>query len=189
MTAWTVLSRTTTLPTRTTDAAGRWGARRSRRAHVVVLGSLALVAALLVAAVVLLLVDQHHESSVASARIDGEQASRDLVAQVLTYDARTIDADSARVKGLLTGSFRDDFGTLLDQVIVPRAREAHIATQATVTASSVVRAEPNEVTTLLFVNQQTTSTSSPTPAVSGSRVRATVVASDAGWKVSAIDPV
>jgi Mce-associated membrane protein len=177
------------VPQRSVDAVARRGSRLSHRGRVSTLVVLGVVAAALLVGVIALGVVHQRNEEIGVARGEGQQAAESLTTQVLSYNAPTIDQDAARAKGLLAGGFQDEFGSLLDQVIVPRAREGAVRTHATVTGSAVVSAQPGALTALLFVNQETTSNQSPTPVVSGSRVRVTVVQEDGEWKVSELSPV
>ena len=57
----------------------------------------------------------------AAARRDGSQA-RTSIEQMLSYNYKTIDAQSAQIEGLLTGSFKTEFATAMDRTRSSRWR-------------------------------------------------------------------
>ncbi|ORI28809.1 hypothetical protein BH686_00760 [Rhodococcus erythropolis] len=109
--------------------------------------------------------------------------------QVLSYDFNTVDTQFASAVDNLTGKFRDDFAELSSGVIIPAAHRDSIITVAEVVESSVVNADANDVTLLLFLNQSTTSTKYEGPRLDGSRVRVTMTDADGSWLISDITPV
>jgi len=122
----------------------------------------------------------------------GEQARKDVVAhveQLLSYDYRDIEDDLAREREWLTGSFADDYTSLVSDEIAPAARKVKVVTEARVSASGVVSAEHDEVELLLFVNVTTRSSELAQPRVSGSRLAVTAKYVDGEWRISALEPV
>lgn len=122
----------------------------------------------------------------------GEQARKDVVAhveQLLSYDYRDIEDDLAREREWLTGSFADDYTSLVTDEIAPAAKKVKVVTDARVSASGVVSAEHHEVELLLFVNVTTRSSELAQPRVSGSRLAVTAKYVDGAWRISALEPV
>lgn len=121
-----------------------------RRAVTMTAGVLAVVVA--VAAVVVHLVVVRPAQQIEQARADGLAAARTLTEQVLSYQPASRDADLARARGLVTGDFGRQFGTVLDSVVGP-ALDRGVGTRTTVTRAGVVDAQSDRVTTLLYLTQ------------------------------------
>lgn len=162
--------------------AGRGEARRSTTA-LVVLGVVVVVLGLAVGG--LWWLDQRN-SRTAIARDAALQVAREQVVPVLSYDFHHVDADVQRAGAALTGQFREEFLAEANQTTVPAAREQQIVTQATVIAASVVRADPDQVVVLLFVNQNTRSSQSETVQLSAHRIQLTMSRVDQRWLISGL---
>ncbi|KXT57261.1 hypothetical protein Y710_09150 [Gordonia sp. QH-12] len=122
------------------------------------------------------------QSALASARRD--------VPELLSYDYRTIDqAFPKSAKKLLTGKFLTEYTELGASVVQPAAKRDAIVTKADVVEASVVAAEEDSVTVLLFVNQTTTSKDLEGPRLDGSRVRVHMTKDGDSWKISEFVPV
>ncbi|MGY4101943.1 hypothetical protein ACW2Q0_20690 [Nocardia sp. R16R-3T] len=127
--------------------------------------------------------------AVTTAVREARDSAQSRVPKVLSYDFNTVDTEFPTATQNLTGKFHDDFGKLVTSVIIPAAHRDSIVTKATIVGAAVVSAGQDEVTLLLFLNQETTSTKYQGPRLDGSRVRVTM-ARDAGtWLVSDITPV
>jgi Mce-associated membrane protein len=101
--------------------------------------------------------------------------------QLLSYHHRRLDGDFAQSTKLLTDAFVREYTRATDEVREQALRDEAVI-KASVVASSVVSAEPEEVKTLLFVNQLTT-TGSGRPSIDLNRVELTLVESDGRWLV------
>jgi Mce-associated membrane protein len=125
--------------------------------------------------------------------LEGGEAARRTVAthveQLLSYDYRGIEADLERERAWLTGSFADDYASLVTEEIAPAAAKVKVVTEATVTASGVTSADHDEVVVLVFVNVTTRSSELDQPRVSGSRLSVTAKYVDGEWRISALEPV
>jgi Mce-associated membrane protein len=152
------------------------------------------VATLLVAVVVvvlalaagLLTVRARGADRVEQARTQATAAAEATAVDLLSYDYRHLDRDFARARAELTGGFADDYATTTKTVVRPTAEQVKAVVKADVAASSVVRAGPNQVVVLLFVNQTTTSTRLDGPKVDLNRVRMTLDRVDGHWLVSQV---
>jgi Mce-associated membrane protein len=164
-------------------AGGPGDPRRSRKALI----ALAVVVAMLALAVAGLWWLDHRYNRSESARDAALQAAREQVVPVLSYDFHSIDADLQRAGAALTGQFREEFLTVANQITAPAAREQQITTRATVIASSVVRADPEQVVVLLFVNQHTSSSQSEAVQLSAHRIQLTMSRVDDRWLISELE--
>jgi Mce-associated membrane protein len=109
-----------------------------------------------------------------------ETAAQDA-AQIFTTSWRTYDAHLARVSALMT----EDFAAQYDSSAAPvRAQmvTSRTRTSTKVAASAVVRATPDQVLALLFLDQRTTTGGGP-PSYDSRRALLTMVHTDQGWLV------
>ncbi|MBF6149553.1 hypothetical protein [Nocardia nova] len=127
--------------------------------------------------------------AVAAAERQARDSAQTRVPKVLSYDFNTVDSEFPTATQNLTGKFRDDFGKLGTSVIIPAAHRDAIVTKATIVGTAVVSASRDEVTLLLFLNQETTSTKYQGPRLDGSRVRVTMTRDSGTWLISDITPV
>jgi len=154
---------------------------------------LVVVAALLVllvaglATVAVLLYRVREADGVDRARREAVAAARSHAQVVLSYDHRRLDRDFARAERVLTGRFKREYARTTGTVVRPSAEQYDVVVAAQVVSASVVRADADEVVTLLYVNQTTTSTRLEGPEVDLNRVRMTLVERDGRWLVSALD--
>lgn len=133
--------------------------------------------------------DVSDHRAVAAAVREARDSAQTRVPKVLSYDFHTVDAEFSTTPQNLTGKFRDDFGKLGASVIIPAAHRDSIVTKATVVGTAVVSSGKDEVTLLMFLNQETTSTKYQGPRLDGSRVRVTMARASGTWLISDITPV
>lgn len=165
------------------EAAERRPARfRVTRLTVALLGA----ATVLTVAVALLGWDLTRMDARANAREAGQVVATESMETILSYDHAHYDKGVAAAKTLMTGEFAKKYA---DTVATVRSRvlETGSVVKAEVVASSVVSAEPDEVRTLLFVNQTTTGKQVQEPRVDLNRVVVTLVREDDAWLVSDVD--
>lgn len=127
-------------------------------------------------------------TAAADARSDALAAAKSRVPDLLSYENATLEDDLARALDQTTGSFADDYGTILTDVVTPTATERKISTSASVSAAGVVRGDRDEVVVLLFLTQTTTAADAGT-SVSGSRVEVTMTRDGTTWKIAGLKPV
>jgi Mce-associated membrane protein len=111
------------------------------------------------------------------------------VADILSYTPENVSADLPAETAYLTGSFKDEFTQLVDEVIAPAATRDSVTTSAEVVSSAVVSADAQQMVTLMFVNLTTDSAQLPEARVSGSRLRVTLSEVGGDWLISGLDPV
>jgi Mce-associated membrane protein len=156
--------------------------RAATRRRIVVGLASAVVVALAVAAGVLGW-KWHQAAALAQDRKAASTAARTAVADVLSYDYRTLDADLARGQRGLAPGFRQEYARVVATSVRPVAVKQQVVTTATVPAVSVVSATRGSVEVLMFVDQLTTSTEAKN-VVNVSRVQVTMVRSGDRWLVS-----
>jgi Mce-associated membrane protein len=130
----------------------------------------------------------HLAAATAEARADALAAAKTRVPALLSYDKASLDHDLDRAIEQTTGSFTDDYRTILTDVVKPTAARRGISTTALVSAAGVVSGNRDEVVVLVFLTQTTTARGDHS-AVSGSRVEVTLKRSGNDWKIAGLKPV
>jgi Mce-associated membrane protein len=162
--------------------------RRTDWAKVVAYGLLpvlALVSAL--AAGYLKYVDNSVRDA-AAARVESMQAAKDSTIAMLSYQPDTVDAQLNSARDLLTGSFKGSYTSLINDVVIPGAKQQQISAVATVPRAASVSAEPNHAVVLVFVNQ-TVVVGTEAPTDTASSVRVTLDKQGDNWLISEFQPV
>ncbi|GAB3448540.1 hypothetical protein GCM10027517_33680 [Phycicoccus ginsengisoli] len=129
------------------------------------------------------------QDAAAQDRLDRAAASqaRTSVEQLLSYDYKTIDRQAAQVEGLLTGSFKGEFTSAMDDTIKPMAVKNQTVVQARVSDVGVMSSSPTTVKVLAFVNQARVGADQKQPVVDQNRVIATMTKVGDRWLVSRVD--
>jgi Mce-associated membrane protein len=169
-----------------TDAPAADGLRSRRMLVPIVLAVLALGSAV---AVAVLGWQTFSDARTQRAQDAALEAARTSTIQVLSYDSKTLDADLARSRALISGTFAAKFEELASGVIVPAVKQQNLGTKATVARSAVIDAQPDQVRALLFVNQATTVGSDPAPHTAANQVRVTMTWTDGRWLISDLQPL
>lgn len=122
------------------------------------------------------------------ARIESVAAAKDSTITLLSYKSDTVERDLEAAKSRLTGTFKDSYSQLINDVVIPGAKRGHISTTASVPAAASVSATANHAVTLLFVNQTAVVDKDP-PNDTVSSVRVTLDKVGGRWLISGFDPV
>jgi Mce-associated membrane protein len=122
------------------------------------------------------------------ARIESVAAAKDSTIALLSYKSDTVERDLEAAKSRLTGTFKDSYSQLINDVVIPGAKRGHISTTASVPAAASVSATANHAVTLLFVNQTAVVDKDP-PNDTVSSVRVTLDKVGGRWLISGFDPV
>lgn len=155
----------------------------------------ALAAALVAVAVVLAAVvgwlayGKIQDNAAEAARTDAVKAAEEQAVAVLGYSYDKVDEQVAAAAEGLTGDFREEYLNLMNNVIVPGAKEKSISVQAVVQSSSIVSAEADHAVAMLFVNTISTNSEFPEAVSSASRVRVELENEDGRWLVSRLGPI
>ena len=116
-------------------------------------------------------------------------AASDGSVALLSYAPDTLDHDLQAAKSFLTGDFLTYYSQFTQQVVAPTAKQKAVKTQAAVVRSAVEELEPDSAQVLVFINQTTTTSDKPDPAMTSSSVKVSLSQVDGKWKISAFDPV
>jgi Mce-associated membrane protein len=117
---------------------------------------------------------------------DGLGAAVGAAQALLSYDHRRVDADLAAAARHTTGQFRAEY-TETSKTVAPMAKRYQAVVTASVKAASIVRATPDEVVALLFVDQSTRSTRVTGTKIDQARVRLTMRHTDGSWRVAKVE--
>jgi Mce-associated membrane protein len=121
------------------------------------------------------------------AGIESAQAARDATVAMLSYKPDTVDKQLGSARDLLTGPFRDSYASLVNDVVIPGARQKQISATASVSAAAPISADPNHAEALVLVNQAiVVGSGAPTESTSSVKVGLTKV--DGRWLISSFDP-
>ncbi|WP_406829687.1 hypothetical protein ABEG17_11830 [Pedococcus sp. KACC 23699] len=167
-----------------TTAIGAGEAPVGRRRWIV--PAVALVASLALLGTVGGISLQDQGADARTGRVAANQA-RTSIEQMLSYNYKTIDAQSAQIEGLLTGSFKTEFSTAMDKQIKPLAVKNQTVVQARVSDVGVMSASPTTVKVLAFVNQARVGADQKSPVVDQNRVLATLSKVGDRWLISRVD--
>jgi len=116
------------------------------------------------------------------------QVATESTIAILSYRPDTVDKDLTAAGDRLTGTFRTDYAKLIDDVVIPGAKQKQISSVATVPAAAPVSATENHAVVLVFVNQ-TIVIGNDAPTNTASSVRVTLDKIHDRWLISQFDPV
>jgi Mce-associated membrane protein len=123
-----------------------------------------------------------------SAESESVQAAQNATVALLSYAPGTVDQQLPAARDLLTGSFRDAYTTLTNNVVIPGAKQKQISTVATVPAAASVSASADHAVVLVFIDQEVTMKDTP-PTGTQSTVKVTMDKVGRRWLVSGFDPI
>jgi len=173
---------------RTGGFGGWWGSRAS----LVVLSVVLVLAVVLTTLLALGLlgnrgVDEIREADATDrAGRTATAAAERAVAAILAYDYRSLDADQSGAEDFMTPEFAAKYGRTFEKVVKPAAEDNRAKVTAEVHGGSVVRAAPDRVRVLLFVDQTTQSGANQGPQVALNRVELDMVERSGTWLVDDI---
>ena len=157
-------------------------------ARAVAFGVLPIVALLLAAAAGYLRWEDSSRRDAATAANESVQAAKDSTVALLSYKPETVDKDLGAARDRLTGSFLDAYTQLINNVVIPGAKEKKISALAAVPAAASVSAKPDHAVVLLFVDQ-TVVVGADAPTNTASSVRVTLDKVKDRWLISGFDPI
>lgn len=123
-----------------------------------------------------------------AAAAESVQAATDGTIALLSYRPDTVDKDLTSARGRLTGTFATDYSQLVNDVVIPGAKQKSIAAIASVPAAASISSTPNHAVVLVFVNQ-TVTVGNDAPTSTASTGRVTLNKVDDKWLISAFDPI
>lgn len=123
-----------------------------------------------------------------AAAIETVQVAKDSTIAMLSYKPDTVEQQLNDARNLLTGEFQESYTGLINDVVIPGAKEKQITAVASVPAAASVSAEADEAVVLVFVNQ-TVAVGQDPPSDTASSVRVTLEKIDGRWLIAKFDPV
>jgi Mce-associated membrane protein len=122
------------------------------------------------------------------AELESVQAAKDSTVAMLSYQPDTVEHQLQDARALLTGTFRDSYTALINDVVIPGSKQKQISATATVPAAASVAADSRHAVVLVFVDQ-TVVVGSDAPADTTSAIRVTLDKTSGHWLVSQFDPI
>lgn len=122
------------------------------------------------------------------ARIESVQAAKNSTVAMLSYKPDTVERQLNDARNLLAGDFKESYTGLINDVVIPGAKQKQISAVASVPAVASVSADANKAAVLVFVDQ-TTVVGQAGPTETASSVRVTLEKIDGRWLISNFDPV
>jgi Mce-associated membrane protein len=123
-----------------------------------------------------------------AAGAESVHAATDGTIAILSYRPDTVDRNLTAAADRLTGTFRDQYTQLINDVVAPGAKQKQISAVATVPAAASVSATADHAVVLVLVNQTTVIGNDP-PTATTSSVRLTLDKVHGRWLISQFDPV
>jgi Mce-associated membrane protein len=177
----------TTAAESTAAEAGKPG-RRIDWARVVAFGVLPALALVLALAAGGLKYLDYSVADTSRAATESLRAAEDGTVAILSYTPDKVERQLNDARDLLSGGFRDSYTSLINDVVIPGAKQKQISAVAAVPAASVVSAEAKHAVILVFVNQ-TVVVGGNAPTATASSVNVTLDEVDGKWLISAFEPV
>ena len=115
-------------------------------------------------------------------------AAKETTILILSYQADNAEKELNAARDYLTDSFQEDYTKLINEVVIPGAKERKISAVAQVPAAGSVSADPFHAVVLLFVDQKVT-IGKDAPTNTASTVRVTLDKIRDRWLVSGFDPI
>jgi Mce-associated membrane protein len=105
---------------------------------------------------------------------------------ILAYDYRSLDGDQDAAERFMTPAFVEKYSDSFTKAVAPAARTYKAQVTSEVLGTSVVRATPDRVRVLVFVNQTTVATNKKPPQEALNRVELDLVLRGGSWLVDNI---
>jgi Mce-associated membrane protein len=113
---------------------------------------------------------------------------RSAVPKLLSYTPDNVDTTLNANKSLLTGNFRDSYSSLVNETVIPGAKQKNITAVAQVPAAAVESLTTDKASMIVFINQQVT-VPPAAPTTTASSVRVGLQKINGAWLIDAFDPI
>jgi len=121
------------------------------------------------------------------ASVDSVQAAKDTTVAMLSYSPDTAEKSFTAALDRMVGPFRDSYGSLVHDVVIPGVKEKKVTAVATVPAAASISATGTHAVVLVYVNQAITM-GDGAPTQTNSVVQVTLDRSAGQWLISGFDP-
>ena len=137
--------------------------------------------------------DERHRGDQIRSEADAERgrdqevltAARQRTERLLSYDYRTFDQTVRQIHEISTAKFRAEFDRSLAN-LRPQVQRSHAAVKATALDAGIKSRSADRAEVLVFVDQNTTSTSNPGGRVDRNRVLLVLRPAQGGWLIDEI---
>lgn len=120
--------------------------------------------------------------------VESVAAAKDGAIAILSYRPDSAETDLHAAQDRLTGTFKEAYTQLTNDMVIPAAKQRHISAVATVPAAASVSATGSHAVSLVFVNL-TTIVGTDAPTATTSSVRVTLDRVGDRWLISGFDPI
>ena len=124
----------------------------------------------------------------AAAQTQSVATATESTIALLSYQPDSVDKQLTAAADRLTGAFRNSYGALIRDVVIPGAQQKHISAVATVPAAASVSATAERAVVLLFVDQSLI-VGADAPTNTASSVKVTLDKVGQRWLISDFTPV
>jgi Mce-associated membrane protein len=161
---------------------------RTTAARAVVFGLLPAIALLLACGLGWLKWWESGNRAAEAASAESVKVATDTTIALLSYQPDTVDKELVSARDRLTGTFRDSYTSLTNDVVIPGAKQKHISAVATVPAATAVSSTKGHAVVLVMVNQ-TTVVGTDAPTQTATSIKVTLDKVDGQWLVSDFSPI
>lgn len=126
--------------------------------------------------------------SAQAAATESTQAATDSTIAMLSYAPDNVDKELPAVGDRLTGKFREEYTSLINDVVIPGAKQQKISAVAKVPAAASVSATSQHAVVLVFIDQ-TIAIGDGAPTDNASSVRVTLDKVHDRWLISQFEPI
>lgn len=130
---------------------------------------------------------QARHAAAETARTQSLTAAKNITVAMLSYSPESAATTLTAARDSLTGSLRDSYTSLVNDVVIPGAQQKRISAAANIAATASIEASENHAVVLVFVDQSITE-GQGTPTATASSVRVTLDRIGTRWLVSGFDP-
>ena len=116
------------------------------------------------------------------------QAATETATAMLSYNAESVEQDLHAAQGRLTGTFKESYTQLTNDVVIPGAKAQRISAVVRIPAAGSVSVTPKHAVVLVFVDQ-TVVVGEEAPTDMSSVVRVSMDRVGDQWLVSGFEPI
>jgi Mce-associated membrane protein len=127
-------------------------------------------------------------NDMSSVRAQSVQAATEGTVALLSYRPDNVDTTLGAARERLTGDFRDAYTKLVNDVVIPGAKQKQVTAVATVAAAASMSASETHAVALVFVDQ-TVTVGTEAPTDTASSVRVTLDKVHDRWLISQFEPI
>ncbi|MBY0443561.1 MAG: hypothetical protein K2Q25_15755 [Mycobacteriaceae bacterium] len=122
------------------------------------------------------------------ARLESVRAARDCTVVLMSFQPDTIETHLTSARKCLTTGFAGTYTRVVNEMVIPYAKENHVSAVAQLSAAAPVSASENRAVVMVFVDQSLTTPHSP-PAQNYSSIRVALERVAGRWLICGFDPI